>query len=256
MGKVRHLVRSLRLRIACGMSKSSASSSASTPSTVSSHQSSAVEKMAHTTSSSFISHTPQSSTYGHCSIQETPLKAAASVGESSPEGIVIAAQKGFIEAEKDAIIEQDVLPQVELVASHDMPPEDDRGGPVQLEFNPDSKPSGGSSSALRWSFACKSARRSEREHEETCTPLEWRHSQQAFLNDADFDALPEWSDVEDDPGYNAPHVRDTDVWSVTSRASSMAVADETMSDAGGRRGWENERCWLGCEAGVSSGSLH
>ncbi|KAH7068040.1 hypothetical protein BKA63DRAFT_104568 [Paraphoma chrysanthemicola] len=228
MGKVRHLVRWLRLRISCCMSRSSASSPASTRSTVSSHQSLSVEKMPHTTPSSFISHTPQSSAYGRCSPQEIPSKAAASIRESSPEGMVIAAQKGAIEAEQDLVIEHDVAPQAELVASHAMPPEDDRGGPVQLEFNLKFKSGGWSSSASTWSFACKSGRRIEREHEETCTRLEWRHSQQAFPNDSDFDALPAWSDVEDEPEYNVPHERDAYVWSVTSRASSMAVADETM----------------------------
>jgi hypothetical protein len=49
-------------------------------------------------------------------------------------------------------------------------------------------------------------------------------NEQVFvISDAEFDALPDWSDVEDEPEYNAPLVKDTEVWSVTSIAESDAV---------------------------------
>jgi hypothetical protein len=41
-----------------------------------------------------------------------------------------------------------------------------------------------------------------------------------FIMDAEFDALPDWSDVEYDPEYNTPYIDDSEVWSVTSMASS------------------------------------
>jgi hypothetical protein len=45
----------------------------------------------------------------------------------------------------------------------------------------------------------------------------------AGISDAEFDALPEWSDVEDDADHNMPFVRNSDVWSITSISSSDAA---------------------------------
>jgi hypothetical protein len=39
----------------------------------------------------------------------------------------------------------------------------------------------------------------------------------------EFDMLPDWADVEDDPDYNVLLVRDSDLWSVTSIALSGAA---------------------------------
>lgn len=103
-----------------------------------------------------------------------------------------------------------------------------------------------------WSFACRSARRVEREHEGrdesdmessfgsldgwgvSSTPEQQeinpipdsrRHKHDSFMSDKDFDALPEWSDVEDESEYNEPFQRDSDVWSVTTAGSSSGGAD-------------------------------
>jgi hypothetical protein len=46
--------------------------------------------------------------------------------------------------------------------------------------------------------------------------------QNSNLGDAAFDALPDWSDIENDPEYNEPFKREADMWSVTSIASSDA----------------------------------
>jgi hypothetical protein len=121
-----------------------------------------------------------------------------------------------------------------------------------------------------WSFACRSARRAEREHaghnesddESTCGSLDgWgvsstleqqdeasdtgeffehasqysnlidpspgsrEHKHDSCKSDEEFDALPEWSDVEDESEYNEPFKRDSDAWSVTSAGSSNGGAD-------------------------------
>jgi hypothetical protein len=117
------------------------------------------------------------------------------------------------------------------------------------------------SSTSTWSFACSSARRIEHEHEESFNGSEpsfgslsgWgftaaenedrvepsegpaqAETQDAFPNmpssgpsseqDSDeFDVLPDWADVEDDPDYNVLLVRVSDMWSITSIASSDAA---------------------------------
>jgi hypothetical protein len=114
------------------------------------------------------------------------------------------------------------------------------------------------SSASTWSFACLSARHVERENEEwtddedlssfgslsgwditrtdTISDMEdapgcfyipggevfssstQTNKQVTFVSDADFDALPDWSDAEEDPGYNEAFVPDSSVWSITCRS--------------------------------------
>jgi hypothetical protein len=115
------------------------------------------------------------------------------------------------------------------------------------------------SSPSTWSFACSSARRLEREHDDATsdsgfsfgslsgwgvTTGENENLEQptgeavcgetqdalpdtlpshgpSFEQDSkEFDMLPDWADVEDNPDYNVQIVRDTDMWSVTSIASS------------------------------------
>jgi hypothetical protein len=107
-----------------------------------------------------------------------------------------------------------------------------------------------------WSFACRSARRIEGEHELSDidegavsssvslsvwsvgdiaepSPLRVHQIHHALkMSDAEFDALPDYSDVEDDPDYDEPIVGDADVWSVTSAPCSDAeeVYDEDEID--------------------------
>ena len=82
------------------------------------------------------------------------------------------------------------------------------------------------SSGSSWSFACQSARHVERKHEAAGEGdgASSFGSLSGWTN-TDLDALPAWSEVEDDPEYNVPHVRDADMWSVTSKASSLAAVD-------------------------------
>jgi hypothetical protein len=133
------------------------------------------------------------------------------------------------------------------------------------------------SSTSTWSFACRSARRIEREHEgsgsdsgssfgslggwgvtigddggheqasgeaaredipdvlsDNTPPSESSRDQESD----DFDLLPDWADVEDDADYNVRFVRDSDMWSITSIASSDAaqMADALVMPAGDARG--------------------
>jgi hypothetical protein len=101
------------------------------------------------------------------------------------------------------------------------------------------------SSKSSWSFACRSARRVEREHagpndpninsdESSFGSLEgWgvttqnsnddlilHHKHESYMSDEDFAALPDYSDVEDDEEYDERYVQDDDVSSVSSKASS------------------------------------
>jgi hypothetical protein len=43
------------------------------------------------------------------------------------------------------------------------------------------------------------------------------------MSDSAFDALPNFSDVEDDPEYNVPFERNEDVWSLTSMDSEETL---------------------------------
>jgi hypothetical protein len=109
------------------------------------------------------------------------------------------------------------------------------------------------SSGTTWSFTCRSARRIEGEHElpgineDTATsfgslsrwdvgdiaepsPLRVQQVHHALnMSDAEFDVLLDYSDIEDDPAYDEPFIRDADVWSVSSAASSNTdeVYEET-----------------------------
>jgi hypothetical protein len=44
----------------------------------------------------------------------------------------------------------------------------------------------------------------------------------SFMSDEEFAALPDYSDVEDDPEYEEPYVPDSDVWSMTSKGSKSS----------------------------------
>jgi hypothetical protein len=55
----------------------------------------------------------------------------------------------------------------------------------------------------------------------------------SFMSDEGFAALPDYSDVENDPEYEEPYVSDSDVWSVTSKGSksSEELAMPVVDDA-------------------------
>lgn len=78
------------------------------------------------------------------------------------------------------------------------------------------------SSTSKWSFACRCARRVERD-EEGVDNLQEDASCSAgsrFMSDEEFHALPDWSDVEGDSEYNVHFEQDSDVWSGTTGASA------------------------------------
>jgi hypothetical protein len=92
------------------------------------------------------------------------------------------------------------------------------------------------SSKSTWSFACQSARRVERRVSVACSsapptsknfgspsPQDKRWT---FMSDAEFDALPDWSDVEDEAEYNTPFVSEADFW-FAKLGDSLSV-DEDM----------------------------
>lgn len=78
------------------------------------------------------------------------------------------------------------------------------------------------SSTSTWSFGCKGARRVERDEagvdnfqeKASCSVGPW------FMSDEEFQALPDWSDVEEDSEYNVQFGQDSEVWSVTTGASA------------------------------------
>jgi hypothetical protein len=109
-------------------------------------------------------------------------------------------------------------------------------------------------STPNWSFVCQSARHVEQKRESSISDSgssfgslcgwgvthnanvgygpsgEPAHSNipssrqwNAQEGDDEFDMLPDWSDVEDDPDYNVQLMRDSDGWSTTSIASSDAA---------------------------------
>lgn len=49
------------------------------------------------------------------------------------------------------------------------------------------------------------------------------------LSDSDFDALPNWSDVEDDPDYNEPVARNIQTPSSAASAAPLAGASKKVS---------------------------
>jgi hypothetical protein len=53
------------------------------------------------------------------------------------------------------------------------------------------------------------------------------------MGDSDFGALPNYSDVEDDPEYNVLFERDEDVWSVSSMDSEETLVIPDVYDEGG-----------------------
>jgi hypothetical protein len=92
------------------------------------------------------------------------------------------------------------------------------------------------SSATTWSFACRSARRIEGEHElpgidedqtssfdslsgwgvgdvaePTSSLIQRLEHAAVIMSDAEFNALPDYSDVEDDLAYDEPFIRDADM---------------------------------------------
>jgi hypothetical protein len=58
----------------------------------------------------------------------------------------------------------------------------------------------------------------------TLDPLAKEDKPAFIISNVEFNALPDWSDVEDDPEHNVHFEQDSDIWSVSSMASSNNVA--------------------------------